>query len=89
MEYVLFFRVINFTSRCNRKGRIVTSVTVTSVYQEFVRSLKRGINVRKISGNAVTRLPHQTTQALMTSGEYFVISNPHTSAIGEIPLCQV
>ena len=27
MEYVWFFRVINFTSRCNRKGRIVTSVT--------------------------------------------------------------
>ena len=55
----------------------------------FVRSLKHGINVRKISGNAVTRLPHQTTQALMTSGEDFVISNPHTCSIGEIPLCQV
>ena len=24
---VWFFRVINFTSRCNTKGRIVTSVT--------------------------------------------------------------
>ena len=33
----------------------------------FVRSLKHGINVRKISGNAVTRLPHQTTQALRAS----------------------
>ena len=27
IEYVWFFRVINFTQRCNRKGRILTSVT--------------------------------------------------------------
>ena len=33
--------------------------------------------------------PHQTTQALMTSGEDFVISNPHTCFTGKTSLCQV
>ena len=37
---------------------------------------------------AVTRLPHQTAQAL-TFGEDFVTSNPHTCSIGKKPLCQV
>ena len=33
--------------------------------------------------------PHQTTQALTTSGEDFVMSNPHTCSSGKTSLCQV